>query len=285
MTPLLSAIIPIGNVNGNLFSLGETIQASKHIGVEIIIIHDDFCDGTSEALEKLSKEYGDFRLLTGQFRAPGLARNLGLRNVNSEWFCFWDVDDNPNVKEYVHAIEELSDESKSVIIGNFVTKNELTGKTRNWNLPTNCQNLMAEIAMNPGIWRFVFRASSYMDFEFGSASMGEDQLFLAQLNLKERDIHVSNRKFYQYSTNIAGQLTGQKYRVRELLVIIESENILRRFPQNSNLIDYLILKQSFTILKHQKVQLFRTIWLILISMTNLRLQGIKFVYKVAKSKK
>lgn len=280
MKRVLTAIIPIGNVRGNLYWLSETLKDSKKYGVQIIIVHDDFHDGTKEALQSLSSVSDEFQLIAGEYRAPGLARNQGLKNIDSDWFCFWDTDDKPNVKEYVEAISGITDNTKSVIVGNYSTKDEITGDIESENLIPNCRHKVEEIALSPGIWRFIFKTDRYRNKYFGPATMGEDQLFLAELNFTEKEIFFSQGEFYQYSINRDGQLTGDKKRSLELIEIVNIEHQLRQTPQNSKLIDYLVLKQTLTLMKFRKQMVPRIIWPAIVSMANLKGRTFIFLFKV-----
>lgn len=280
----LTAIIPVGNVGGELFSLPAVINDCKGLGVEIIIVHDDFNDGTSDSLNLLSQNFHGLKVVSGIYRSPGVARNVGLQELSTDWFCFWDADDYPKVHEYVRAIEEHEDNSEPVIIGNFSTKDAKTGEIRNFNLPAKGTKRILEIAMNPGIWRFIFRSDLYKNVKFGNGTMGEDQLFLARLDLSEDDLHLVERDFYQYSVNLKGQLTGEKHRTLELMSVIQEEQMLRKNSRGSNLIDYLILKQGITLMKYKKTSIFCLMVPLLHSLKNIKFSFLLVLLRVIKNK-
>lgn len=282
---MLTAIIPIGNVSGHLFSLSETIEACINLSIDLVIVHDNFHDGTEEELSRVTRGLDNVRILTAEFRSPGLARNMGLQHVKSEWFCFWDVDDIPNVPTFVEAVRLNSREEKDLIVGQYSIKNTMTGEIKRKFNPTEEGDKLRQISLNPGIWRFIFRTAKYGTSKFGSGTMGEDQLFLARLNLSEEEIFLVEQDFYQYSVNVTGQLTSEKYRIAELQKLIVDEEVIREKPQKSNFIDYLILRQSFTLIKYRKSNIYHVFRPVLKSIIRVRFGIFRFGLDVAKSAK
>lgn len=282
---MLTAIIPIGNVNGNLYSLYETIEVCKTLNVELIIVHDNFHDGTEEKLSKVTRGLENVRIFTAEFQSPGLARNMGLQQVKTEWFCFWDVDDVPNVPAFVEAVRLNSVGKKDLIVGQYSIKNTITGEIKRKFIPTENGDKLRQISINPGIWRFIFRTAKYGNSKFGSGTMGEDQLFLARLNLSEEEIFLVEQDFYRYSVNVTGQLTSEKFRVAELQKLIADEDAIREKPQNSNFIDYLILRQTFTLVNYRKSNIFHVFRPVLKSIIRVRFGIVRFGLDIVKGAK
>lgn len=282
---MLTAIIPIGNVNGNLYSLYETIEVCKTLNVELIIVHDNFHDGTEEKLSKVTRGLENVRIFTDEFRSPGLARNMGLQQVKTEWFCFWDVDDVPNVLAFVEAVRLNSLGKKDLIVGQYSIKNTITGEIKRKFCPTENGDKLRQISINPGIWRFIFRTAKYGNSKFGSGTMGEDQLFLARLNLSEEEIFLVEEDFYRYSVNVTGQLTSEKSRISELQKLITDEDAIREKLQNSKFIDYLILRQSFTLVNYRKSNIFHVFRPVFKSIIRVRFGIVRFGLDIAKGAK
>jgi CDP-glycerol glycerophosphotransferase len=282
---MLTAIIPIGNVNGNLYSLSETIEACKTLNVDLIIVHDNFHDGTEEKLSTVTRGLDNLRIFTAEFRSPGLARNMGLQHVKSEWFCFWDIDDIPYIPKFVEAVNLNSESEKDLIVGQYSIKNTMTGEIERKYTPTENGDKLRQISINPGIWRFIFRTSKYGNLQFGSGTMGEDQLFLARINLSEEEIFLVEQDFYQYAVNVTGQLTSEKHRVAELRKLISDEDALREKPQKSNFLDYLILRQSFTLVKYRKSNIFHVLRPVVKSIKRVRFGIVRFGLEIAKGAK
>jgi hypothetical protein len=210
---------------------------------------------------------------------------MGLQQVKTEWFCFWDVDDVPNVPAFVAAVRLNSVGKKDLIVGQYSIKNTITGEIKRKFIPTENGDKLRQISINPGIWRFIFRTAIYGKSKFGSGTMGEDQLFLARLNLSEEEIFLVEQDFYQYSINVTGQLTSEKFRVAELQKLITDEDAIREKPQNSNFIDYLILRQSFTLVNYRKSYILHVLRPVLKSIIRVRFGIVRFGLDIAKGAK
>ena len=98
---LLTTIIPFYNGGNHLENVIETLK-KQSIGfenIEIILVNDCSDDESPEIAEKLSKEYDNcyFYDLSLQYSEksgyPGRPRNLGLKNVHSDYVIFLDIDD------------------------------------------------------------------------------------------------------------------------------------------------------------------------------------------------
>lgn len=246
---LLTAVIPIGNTQGNLFHLHETLSECQTHDVEVVLVHDDYSDGTREAIENLRRGYPWVKVVNGCFRAPGIARNAGLMLIETEWFCFWDVDDKPNVSNVSGAVNRRGI-TADIIVGLFATEDLTSDKVKMWPYPRNKKNLEFEIALNPGIWRFVFKTREHSHRRFEDFSMGEDQLFLAQAGINFRRIEMVGKHFYTYIKNQTNQLTSDKTRTAQLKSVIELENLLIKKSTETAFVDFLIIKQSITLMKY-----------------------------------
>ncbi len=282
---MLTAIIPIGNVEGELFSLSETLEVCKTLNVEVVIVHDNFHDGTAEKLSGVTKGLENVRIFTGEFQSPGLARNMGLQHIKTEWFCFWDVDDVPHVATIVEAVMANVGTEKNLIVGHYSIKNAITGEIKRIFSPTDSGDKLRQISLNPGIWRFIFRTIKYGKSMFGSGTMGEDQLFLAHLNLSEEEIFLVEQDLYQYAINIGGQLTSEKHRIVELQKLIAEEDALRGRDEKSNFIDYLILRQALTLVKYKKSTIFHIFRPVATSIIRVRFGILKFGLDIARGSK
>ena len=276
----LTAIIPIGFTNGNLFHLKETINKCYERQVEVVLVHDDHNDGTRELLENLKLENPWIYIERGIFRAPGKARNAGLKYVETEWFCFWDVDDIPNVENISEALSNSISIEVEVLVGFFTIKDAMTEQHETWSLPNIQKRAAIEIAVNPGLWRFVFRSKQYRDCVFEDSSMGEDQLYLAQANINFNKMELVRKEFYVYITNQVAQLTSDVPRVVQLHSIIRAEARLQQSKNAMNFRDMLIVKQSLTLMKKGYFNKIQTLWILIHSVIRLKFNSIFLVITI-----
>ena len=209
--PLLSVIVPLTRMAGRLANLETWLSESFGFPISIVIVHDIRDPYTGIELEELVRNYNhlDIEVIEGIFGAPGLARNAGLESPLATWTTFWDADDLPNPHEVFAAIAQAGSDTE-VVIGNF-TINTAKGSA-NVEHDAGINN----VAFNPGLWRMIFRSSILEGASFSSARMGEDQLFLIDLNLGSRNICFSNKFVYQYFQGDPMQLTSNQESINEV---------------------------------------------------------------------
>ena len=227
-TKLLSVIVPLTQMAGRLANLNTWFSQSASLPINIVIVHDIQDQYTSIELSELVKKHSqlEIEVIEGIFGSPGLARNAGLKNPLATWTAFWDADDLPDPREALAAIAQSGTQSE-VIIGNFTI-----------NSPKGIVNLdhkkrVENVALNPGLWRIIIRSSELTGISFSDARMGEDQLFLIDLNLGSKEIFFSDRFFYQYFQGSPMQLTANQESINE---VEKTLNLVRiRLNQDKNL--------------------------------------------------
>ena len=247
---LLTGVIPIGNVNGNLQSLYAWVNRVDEFPLKLILVHDIFDEQTSAALVKFMYTYKNLniQLISGTFGSPGIARNAGLEIVNSEWTAFWDCDDKPCLDAIFSAINDSNMEDE-VLLGGFLTNNVFSNEvnTNHAVMPS-----LKTVAMNPGIWRMIFRSRALGKLRFTNLKLAEDHVFASEMRLAERRIGFFPKSFYEYSIGVENQLTSKKTNLVDLQIAsrIIFYNTNKKIDRNLiyfNMV--LIIRQQFTLLK------------------------------------
>jgi len=207
----LSVIIPMTRMAGRMQNLDSWLSSSAGLPINIVIVHDIQDSFTAEELKELVKKFNNLKIkaIEGTYGAPGLARNAGLESPLANWTAFWDADDLPNPQDALEAIAE-ADAQTEVIIGNFTVSSAQGTEI------LEHQAQMKVVALNPGLWRMIMRSSILEGMSFSSARMGEDQLFLIDLNLGSRQVHFSKKFIYQYFLGSPLQLTSNQDSINEV---------------------------------------------------------------------
>jgi glycosyltransferase involved in cell wall biosynthesis len=227
---LLTVIVPITQMAGRMSNLNIWFSEAVNLPMNIVIVHDIQDHHTSRELEDLVKNHSqlDIEVIEGTFGSPGLARNAGLTYPLATWTAFWDADDLPAPREALAAIAQTNIQSE-VIIGNF-TINSPEGT-----FYRNHKKRLENVALNPGLWRLIIRSTELAGISFSAARMGEDQLYLVDLNLGSRKIFFSDKIFYQYFQGSTMQLTSNQEsinHVEKTLNIVRSRFKLDKKLQN-----------------------------------------------------
>jgi glycosyltransferase involved in cell wall biosynthesis len=207
---LLSAIIPVRAMRGNLENLTRTLRLCSGLAIDVLIIHDDAQDGTSQELHKLVDGLGNssISLVEKNVNSPGLARNIGISLTKTDWLCFWDSDDLPNPTAYLEMINASISNHAQVSIGGISSMDRHSGKIEStYAVDTSQKNWVLDLVNMPSFTRMAFERKMIGSIRFPSFRMGEDQCFLRDLNFLNYKIYTTAQTCYTYITNFDGQLT------------------------------------------------------------------------------
>jgi hypothetical protein len=247
---VLTAIIPIGDVKGDLRILKSWVNESKKFPLKLILVHDIYDRQTELQVSRISKNFTNSKLMViaGKFGSPGLARNAGLKIVKSEWVAFWDCDDKPMLETIFNAIANSSS-ADEVIVGGFQVRNASNNflDFKHSNKPT-----IKSISLNPGVWRMIFKSKLIKNMRFTNLKLAEDQLFIAEMKLPVRKLNFYPKSFYEYIYGGINQLTGKKDCLSDLGLASSLLSLNTLSQQNKQIIFFnltLILRQQFTLLK------------------------------------
>jgi len=247
--PLFSVVVPIGNMVGQLQFIESWLNETWKHQIEVILIHDQTYKDVRPELDQLllGVNFTNVLLVEGIFGNPGSARNAGLDIATGEWIAFWDSDDNPSIENIWKAVQE-ADEQDEILIGDFTVFDLKSGAFRP---QTRIIDPLNSIAMNPGIWRMIFRRENIGSTKFPSLKMGEDQVFLSYLGFASKRLRFIESIFYQYNLGSSSQLTKSPIALRELPLasrLIFDHAI--KAPNKEAIFDMqLFYRQQITILK------------------------------------
>ena len=204
--PALSVVMPLRGPIHDLNYLKFLVHEAKRLEIEFIVVHDKHDEQTGIQLRELLAESqsGTFKLFESVFNSPGLARNAGLLEASGEWIAFWDSDDQPNPEEFIEMVRLGKLNLSEAVIGNFslLTKSIESRSRADLIKPKKIRIIAA-----PGLWRMAFTNTIAKECHFIPSLMGEDQLYLVDLKLFDRNIYWHNQCVYKYKTGEANQLT------------------------------------------------------------------------------
>jgi glycosyltransferase involved in cell wall biosynthesis len=220
--------------------------------LEILLVLDDCPRETIEFLQEKIKSQSNedrIKMIIGNFRGPGGARNKGIEMAKGEWILFVDSDDFLYVDSVLLALAKVPNPCE-YLVGNYrtidsVTQNQIgrTSKTAN----------LISLAWNPGIWRILIRRNSIQRV-FPEIFMGEDQVFLSGLNISSDSFIFEKTQFYDYYVNSEYQLTKSPKMRREIISAFKKTYINFASIEDEGTKFRLILlsRQMLTIMKYAK---------------------------------
>ncbi|MEU1350200.1 CDP-glycerol glycerophosphotransferase family protein [Streptomyces sp. NPDC005775] len=133
MTPRLSVIVPVYNVEAYLEACLDSVEAQTFTELEVVMVDDGSTDGSAAIAAAYAERDPRFRLVTKENGGLGSARNAGLANMSpeSEYFAFLDSDDVIPPDGYRMMVASLDDTGSDFATGNvFHVKGE-----RSWQVP------------------------------------------------------------------------------------------------------------------------------------------------------
>lgn len=253
----LSVIIPITKMSGRLENLKNVVKRLINSNVEVLLIHDYQDADTSTELSLFKKLHPttNLVLIEGQYGSPGMARNAGLNEAHGRFVTFWDSDDEPQVDEYLKFADKTISMDFDLGLSGFSIKNK-TGEVRDFQIANKDLSLeLTNIAIRPGLWRFIFNRKVLDNLYFSNSRMGEDQVFIVKAILNARRAITFRASTYQYLIGNEGQLTQNKVNIRFIIQSLRdiSEIDLRRLdPDKKTFVALVYWKMFLTLVKNNR---------------------------------
>ena len=202
--PLISVVVPIRSLRNKYRNLQELFLQDLTC-FEIILVLDKSDDFTRQIVKRIKEEAQTGLILDihGDYGNPGAARNAGIGLATCDWICFWDADDLPEPQVVLALLDNFRD--VDILVGQY--------RIMDWNTKKESSKKYLDldkysVAMNPGLWRHVFKRSLVKGVLFPELTMAEDQVYLATAYLRAKVIAFTESNTYNYFQNVPLQLTG-----------------------------------------------------------------------------
>jgi hypothetical protein len=245
-TNRLLIIVPVTKMSGKLHNFRSWLLTLPSNEIKVLVVHDYADDLTSSELKQTIQlaPTKNIELIEKKLQSPGLARNIGLDGQSYDWVSFVDSDDFVEVSTLLKMIESAPTDSE-IIIGNYKTSSvKGTQVVRT----SESSDPKMDVALNPGIWRMLINQKVIGSVRFTPYKMGEDQLFLLDLDFFRRKLFFSDQSPYTYFKNFDGQLTSRFENVKEISNVIKHTiNAFNVSPKpNQAYVGMLALRQIIT---------------------------------------
>ena len=261
MSKLVSIIVPVFNVENHIKkSLNSILNQTFDVNdIEVIMVDDYSSDSSGEIIDEYSKRYDNFKAihLDNNSGSAGKPRNIGLKEVSSDFVMFLDSDDFfvENAIEVLY--KEINKNNKlDIVLGGYqnIHKNNKqivfpceNSEKSYFNDTTNCFDL---ININPAISAKIFRTSFLIknNIKFPEEIPGQDLVFFldaffnARNVLSLNDFVVYNRilRFKDNDKSISLNVTF-KYILGLISAYYLTLNVCVKQNVNVNLIKLIIL--------------------------------------------
>ena len=125
---LVSVIMPAYNATEYIESAIRSVINQTYQNWELIIVNDGSTDGTEDKILKFSEPRIKYFIQLN--KGVAAARNIGLKKMQGDYFCFLDADDSYTPKSLSSRIEVFQSEDKAVFVdGSIKVYDNKTGDT------------------------------------------------------------------------------------------------------------------------------------------------------------
>jgi len=196
--PQISVIIPINDWNFVKNNIQRLLSEKETKHFKFIFVLDSCNKYAKISLNQIILDYEiiNFLILSANFGSAALARNEGLQNVETNWVCFWDSDDLPNLKNFFELYKNSLGRNINLVVGQMETI-YLSDQRVNRKVETNTNSLTA-LALNLGFTRILYETKFIKGLFFPNIDLGEDVLFLAKVVSRSPKILYSSLSVYIY---------------------------------------------------------------------------------------
>ena len=116
MSPKASVILPFFNAERYLRMALGSVASQSFRDFECICVDDGSTDGSAVVAEEFARQDSRFRVIRGEHRGPGIARNKGMAAARGECLAFLDADDAYEPDFLEKMIEEYGRQAKCDIV-------------------------------------------------------------------------------------------------------------------------------------------------------------------------
>ena len=244
--PSCTIIVPIGTNNSNLAEIKTWLPFIDTSKVCIHLVHDIKDPNLSVSIRNYLEELNDgaIYLTEGYFGSPGLARNVGLNTLNTEWFCFWDSDDFIRVATFHSALQSLNSDF-DVLIGDYEIQEGESSRKKEI-MPS--KQILSQIVLDPGLWRMIFNKRYFGNSRFRDFIMGEDQIYLIESKFDCARMRHTDKSWYTYVKGSPFQLTSSQKNLEKLsqTIVFTANLALSLDKSESDFANKILAKQFIT---------------------------------------
>lgn len=267
MTPKISFIIPVYNVEEYLGQCLDSVLAQSYENFEAICIDDGSTDSSLNILKKYEKKDKRIKIISQKNQGVSVARNAGLDAARGEYISFVDSDDAIDAEFIKTMLTALEENPQADFAWVDVQKGSELKKCDSKKAQAKIYNHIFSHYLKrkkpkvlSSIWNKLYRRELLSNIRFPpNISIGEDLVFLYQiLYVSKSAIHIpAQLYFYRYreGSAVRQKLTDKRVKdefasAQTLLDIFQNKkmpaDINKRFNQ------YIAKRFLYNVIKFPK---------------------------------
>ena len=201
LTPLVSVIVPIYNVEEYLKECIDSIIGQTYRHLEIILVDDGSPDRCGKVCDEYALSDGRVRVIHQSNRGLSAARNAGLEMATGEFISFIDSDDYLDKHFYARLLEAFEGHPEVGITACMIYRDEqgrIISSKSSWHMDTptiysyeHCCEGAILGKLPVAVWNKLYRAELIGKLRFKEGRIVEDVLYMYDLSLEVKKQQMS----------------------------------------------------------------------------------------------
>ena len=196
---LITAVIPVYNVEQYLEECVESLFAQTYENIEILAVNDGSTDGSRTILERLREKDNRLRILDKENGGLSDARNFGIAEAKGRYICFIDGDDTiaPAFIEHLH--DAIQDADISVCDMEYVYEDgRREYRSGGAFTQANAKTMPSLIRINNSACNKLYRTSLFEEIRFPKGKLYEDLATVPIQIYRSSSVAKVNEPLYFY---------------------------------------------------------------------------------------
>ncbi|MEY9845484.1 glycosyltransferase family 2 protein [Streptacidiphilus sp. MAP5-3] len=218
MTPRLSVVVPIYNVEDYLQECLDSIAGQSLDAFECVMVDDGSTDRSAAIAQAYAEADPRFRLVRQENRGLGAARNTGWRNVSdrAEYLAFMDSDDTLPPDAYRRMVASLDRTGSDFATGNVLrltadgyVPSRVHQEPFRRDLPATHVTRLPTLVRDRTAWNKVYRRRFFEDagLLYPEGMLYEDAPVSIPLHFLAAGVDVLHEPVYHWRIRQEGQLS------------------------------------------------------------------------------
>lgn len=250
MSPKVSVIIPVYNVEPYLRQCLDSVVNQTMREIEIICVNDGSTDGSLAILEEYAAQDERITVISQENGGLNAARNAGLKRVNGEYIAIVDSDDwvELSLCKRVYAVAKDTDAEVVMFLFNQIKGLQLQKPDPykiSWLYKYSADDKLHTLFTNPpNCWSRLWKTSLIQNNQIKFPEdlvVGEELPFVVEAILRANKMVFLPQALYNYRIR-GGSIMGDRSHPRYLQyaqAFNQTIEMARRLPISQDLIHYL----------------------------------------------
>jgi glycosyltransferase involved in cell wall biosynthesis len=243
MSPLLSVITPVYNVESYLDRCVQSILCQSYCNIELILIDDGSTDSSSKKCEEWARKDNRIIVIHKDNGGVSSARNAGLEKASGEYLTFVDPDDFLAPDTYNLNMEYLLEHRDVDILQypycNYISNDEILDCHKPFStLLVGSENVFRNwwsgSPLEYVIWNKIYKRNIWDGIHFNVGHVSEDTCLVPFFVNRAKSVYISEQGMYYYQRNRINSYTFGEYTFDKNIDLFEAHTAIfecfKQFP-------------------------------------------------------